>query len=112
MFKDNSLFVSGIDSLIEYYRKNSITDTNSETGKIILVKTLPNGEPLSLNLRSKTNLESPLHKPWEYSIQEYVQIFRSQNQDDIYKLICDNITMRNKDGFTPLHIAAIGKAVN
>ena len=105
----DSLF-TGIDSLIEYYRKNSITDT--ETGKIILVKTLPNGEPLSLNLRSKTNLESPLHKPWEYTIQEYVQIFRSQNQDDIYKLICDNITMRNKDGFTPLQICAIHKYIH
>jgi len=105
--EEHDCLFTGIDSLIDFYRKNSITEDNS--GKsILLVKTLPNGEPLNLSLRSR-GIESPLHKPWNLSPTDYVSIFRSQNQDDVYKLICDNITMRNKEGFTPLQVCAINK---
>ena len=66
--EEHDCLFTGIDTLIDYYRKNSITEDNS--GKILLVKTLPNGEPLNLSLRSR-GIESPLHKPWNLSPADY-----------------------------------------
>ena len=71
--EEHDCLFTGIDTLIDYYRKNSITEDNS--GKILLVKTLPNGEPLNLSLRSR-GIESPLHKPWNLSPADYRGFFK------------------------------------
>ena len=89
---DQALF-TGLDALVTYYRKNVIVDS------VMLQRPVPNGNPLPLHLRVH-GVESPLHRPWELSLAFYQHIFRAQNQHQTFKLICESIGMRSKEGFT------------